>query len=522
MEWSQNRPSGIQKQSQIKNNSFQSLHPVKKGILRAVHLRIISSPRVLARTQPIDMSLPGEQETFRISYLLKRNNRRRFVRKTSKIAAVSMVIMLLFGGAIFSQGYLKLHKVFRGGTASAAALKVNVNPNLLKGEGSGRVNILLLGRGGGNHEGPDLTDSLMVVSIDPVNNKAILISIPRDLWVNLPNGGDMKINAAWETGEFKYLGKQTPGSTDPKAIAAGFSTTDQVVQQILGININYNAIVNFQAFQQAVDTLGGVTVNVPSDLVDPTMAWQNKGNPVLASAGTQTFNGAKALLYARSRETSSDFARAQRQRDLHVAIENKALSLGTLSNPIKISGLANAFGKNVATDISVKDASTIYNIFKNIGTSNITSLDLNSGTSPTVTTGNMVGQSIVLPSAGLFNYSQIQSFVASKLIDPYITKENAKILVLNGSNVPGLATNLSNTLKTYGYDVLGTANTQSNYQTDQIIDVNNSDPYTEHYLENRLKVKATTKAPNNIQTNGADFVIIIGSNEADSSQTQAN
>src|SRR5665213_4335372 len=135
--------------------------------------------------------------------------------------AVALVLLITMGGLLFSQSYLKLHKVFKGGTATAAALKSNVNPDLLKGEGSGRVNVLLMGRGGGNHDGPDLTDTMMLASIDPVNHTTTLLSLPRDLWVNVPGKGDMKINAAWEAGEFGYLGKSTTGSTDPKAIAAG-------------------------------------------------------------------------------------------------------------------------------------------------------------------------------------------------------------------------------------------------------------------------------------------------------------
>jgi LCP family protein required for cell wall assembly len=149
---------------------------------------------------------------------------------------------------------------------------------------------------------------MMLVSIDPVNHTSTLLSLPRDLWVNVPGAGVMKLNAAWETGEFQYLGKTASGSTNPKAITAGFNLVDQTVSQVLGVDVDYNVLVNFQAFQQAVDTVDGVTVNVPNALVDPTMAWENNNNPVLAPAGVDNFNGAQALLYVRSRETSSDFA----------------------------------------------------------------------------------------------------------------------------------------------------------------------------------------------------------------------
>ena len=475
---------------------------------------------LLARRQPMDMSLPGVESKSRIETLIRRAKWRKMRLVATRGLAVALVLLITLGGMLFSQSYLKLHKVFRGGTATAAALKSTVSPNLLKGEGSGRVNILLMGRGGGNHDGPDLTDSMMLASVDPVNHDATLLSIPRDLWVNVPGAGVMKINSAWETGEFKYLGKIAPGSTDPKAISAGFNLADQTVSQVLGVNIDYNVLVNFQAFKQAVDTVSGVTVNVPTDLVDPTMAWENKNNPVLAQAGIQNFAGQQALLYVRSRETSSDFARAQRQRDVMVAIKSKVISLNTLSNPLKISGLINTFGNNIATDLSINDATRLYSIGKDIDNSKITSIDLVSATNNLVSTGNISGQSIVLPKAGLFNYGAIQGYVRTQLKDPYILKENAKILILNGTNIPGVATNMTTQLKPFGYNIIGAANTPSSgWNNTQIINLTNKNPFTKHFLEKRFNTTSDNHlADKSIPTNGADLVIIIGSDEANISQ----
>jgi len=439
--------------------------------------------------------------------------------------AVAMVLVITLGGMLFSQSYLKLHKVFRGGTGTAAALKANVNPNLLKGEGSGRVNILLLGRGGGTHDAPDLTDTMMIDSIDPVNHTSTLLSLPRDLWVNIPQAGVMKLNSAWETGEFKYLGKTSAGSTDPKAIQAGFSMVDQSVEDVLGVNIDYNVLVNFQAFQQAVDTVGGVTVNVPSDLVDPTMAWENNNDPVIAHAGVQNFNGTQALRYVRSRETTSDFARADRQRALLVAIKSKIVTLGTLSNPAKISKLLNSFGNNVQTDLSLSNAQRLYQITKNIGETQTTSVGLDNGTNPYVVTGNINGQSVVLPKAGLFKYGDIQQFVRTQLKDPYIVKEHAKVLVLNGTLLPNLATSKAAELGTYGYNVTGVGNTPTqDWSKTMLVDLSHGkDKYTKHYLERHMGLTASTVMPDStIQTNGADFVIIIGSDEATPTQSQTN
>lgn len=471
---------------------------------------------------PLDMELPGEDSAARAAHLKRQAKWRQRRRMASRGLAAVTVLLITLGGLLVSQN---LHKVFRGEAGTAAALKSNVNPDLLKGEGRGRVNVLLLGRGGGNHDAPDLTDTMMLVSIDPVNHTAAMLSLPRDLWVNVPDMGVMKINAAWESGEFKYLGKSTPGSTDPKAIKAGFNTVDQTVQSVLGVDIDYNVLLDFQAFRQAVDTVGGISVNVPSDLVDPTMAWENKGSPILAKAGLQDFNGKQALIYVRSRETTSDFARAQRQRAVLLALKSRVETLGTLSNPFKLSGLFNAFGNNVATDLSISNANRLYSILKGISGANISSIDLDGGSvagAPQyVAGGNMNGQSIVLPKAGLFQYGDIQRFIRSQLKDPYIIKEKARVVVLNGTIVPNAAANEATELQSYGYNIVKVGNTpNSGWTQTTLVDLSHGrDKYTKHYLEQRLGMKAVDKLmDNSIPTNGADFVIIIGSNEASPAQ----
>jgi LCP family protein required for cell wall assembly len=481
-----------------------------------------ATPAPTRRFGPLDMGLPGGISRLDAARAFIARGKWFTIRKWAFRGSIAGLVLIIgVGGLLFSQGAFKLHKVFKGTSATVAALKTNVNPDLLKGEGDGRINVLLLGRGGGSHEGPDLTDTMMLASIDPVNKTESLVSIPRDLWVTVPNAGSMKINAAWETGEFRYLGKIAPGSTDPKAIQAGFDMADQTVESVLDVTIDYNVIVDFDAFQQAVTTVGGVTVNVPTDLVDPTMAWQNNHNPVLAKAGIQTFNGGQALNYVRSRETTSDFARSQRQRAVMVALKDKVETLGTLSNPLKISQLINAFGDNVSSDMSLSNADRMYSIVSGISDANTSSIGFADKPNNYITTGSIAGQSVDLPTAGLNNYTAIQDYIHSQLKDGYILKENAKVMVYNGTTLPGIATAESNTLKSYGYNVIGAANTPNTGWTQTtLVDLSGGkDKYTSHYLEQRFNTTALTKMPDNtIATNGADFVIIIGSDEATSTK----
>ncbi|HSX35578.1 MAG TPA: LCP family protein [Patescibacteria group bacterium] len=441
--------------------------------------------------------------------------RRWSLRSASAVA----VIALLMGGFLFAKGFFSVHRVFKGG-GSAAALQANVTPDLLNGEGSGRVNILLLGKGGGDHEGPDLTDTLLVLSVDPVNKTASMLSIPRDLWVTPPGFGAMKINAVYANEKYHDLSIDSKNTA--KAETDGINLAEKVVSNILGIPINYYGMIDFAAFQQAVDTVGGVDINVPAaDAVLDYMYNEDTHKPYTLNVqpGQNHFDGLRALMYVRSRHASArgDFDRTERQRLFITALSQKVLSAGTYTNPVKISQLLSNFGGNVSTDFSVNDMLRFMQIAKGIGTSNITSIGLADPPNNYVVTDNINGISIVRPTAGVGVYSDIQNFVRNTLKDPYIAKEAAKIEVLNGTVTPGLAATKADALKSFGYNVTAVASAPtSDYGTTQIIDLTGGKkPFTQHYLEQRYGVKATTKLPDpKVQAQGADFVVILGQDAA--------
>lgn len=444
-------------------------------------------------------------------------------KKRIVVGVIALIIILgLIAGGLFLKGYFGAKKVFKGGGSAVALENKEVAPEMLKGEGSGRINILLLGNGGEGHEAPDLTDTIVVASIDPVSKKAALLSIPRDLWVTIPGKGSMKINAAYSTGKYGYLGQQSASNENTEAVKAGFEAADKAVEQTMGIPIHYNLLVNFKAFQQAIDTVGGITVNVPERLSDPTMAWQNGGNPIFAEAGEQTFDGREALFYVRSRYTTSDFSRSQRQRLVMLALQQKIFSLGTASDPRKLSQLIDAFGSNMVTDLSLTNVSRLYDLTKGITPEQVQSVGLADPPNSFVTTGMINNQSIVRPRAGLTDFSEIQKFVRTTLRDGYLAKEDAPVLVLNGTNTPGLGTQQADVLASYGYKVLpaGDAPTK-NYTNTTIIDLTHGKkPYTANYLKNRYNVsKIQTKLPDStIPSQNAEFVIILGQDASTNSQ----
>lgn len=430
-------------------------------------------------------------------------------------ASLLLAVFLATGGFLAWKGYGKFHKVFHGtGTVAALASK-HVDPQLLKGEGDGRVNILLLGIGGAGHDGPDLTDTMLVLSVDPVNNTAAMLSVPRDLWVKMPVnyfGSSQKINAAYESGKYSYLGKLDASNANASAVEAGFASVDQVVSQVLGVTINYHVLVNFQAFRQAIDTVGGVTVDVKDQLYDPTMAWENGNNPVLAQAGVQQMDGKEALLYARSRETSSDFARTERQRQIMVALKDKVLTAGTLSNPAKIDGLMNAFGDNVYSDLSTQGATRLFSILKQVSDSKIASIGLADPPNNFVTTDHVGNISVVRPVAGFGNYTAIQAYVRSQLKDGYLVKENASVAVMG--TTAAIATATAATLTSYGYNVTSTTAAPVTLLQPVLVDLSSGkDPYTKHYLEDRYGVHAVGVLPAGVSLPPAGTKFVILSNK---------
>lgn len=445
-------------------------------------------------------------------------------KKISKRTALGLAVtVILVGGVLFGKGFWKLKDVFRGGSEGAAALQDNVDPTQLRGEGDGRVNILLLGKGGDGHTAPDLTDTILLASIDPLAKEAALLSIPRDLYVETDDHGSMKINAVYATAKNSVLHGRRVDNQEQAAEAAGFAAIRDTVEDSMGVPVHYHVMVDFEAFQKAIDTVGGVTIEAPEALYDSNVAWENGGSSRLAVAGTNHFNGHQALLYARSRMGSArgDFDRAERQRLILLALKDKVLSVGTFSNPLKISQLLDAFGSHVSTDLSLNEVMRLYDLSREIDGSKIASIGLADPPNDYVSTANIGGQSVVVPKAGIGNFKEIQHFVRNNLKDGFIRNENASILILNGTDRTGLAGRRSDELKSFGYNVIGVGDApSSDYQQTTLVDLRNGEKkYTRSYLEKRLGVTAVGSLPDaTIDAGTADFVIILGANEPSSTQ----
>jgi LCP family protein required for cell wall assembly len=436
-------------------------------------------------------------------------------KKRLKIAGIIIFVILAIFGFLVAKGYINLRKVLSGG-GSAAALDENVDPSKLRIEGDGRVNILVMGRGGAGHDGPDLTDTMILVSIDPVAKEAGMVSIPRDLYVSVPGQGSMKINSVFYTGKAQVLNKTYKRTADvqKQAEQSGFNLADKTVSDVLGVPVHYHVMVDFSAFQEAINTVGGVDINVPSAVAEG-MRIDGRNYYLNVKPGPHHFGGFEALAYTRSRHTTKrgDFDRAERQRLMILALKEKEFSLSTFSNPAKISALIGQFGNHVQTNFSTQDITKLYELGKQINSSKFKSLGLSDPPHILVTTANIGGLSVVVPTAGLYDYKDIQYYIRNTLRDSFLKMEDAKVLVLNGTARPGLGGSKGYELKSYGYKVTKVDNAPTkDYSKTVIIDMGHGDKkYTRHYLENRFKVISTRNLPDaTIQPGDADFVIILG------------
>ncbi|HEV2402922.1 MAG TPA: LCP family protein [Candidatus Saccharimonadales bacterium] len=431
-------------------------------------------------------------------------------------SGLALLICAIVGGGWLGVRIVgDLDRVFHGSVFSdAQALFKNTQ---LNGEAQGRVTVLVAGDSSDRVDpatnGGNLTDSLMVLSVDTKHNTAFMLSIPRDLWVNVPGEGWAKINSTYEYD--------------------GMSGLSQLVSRDLGIPIDYYALVNYGAFEGLVNAVGGITVNIqstdPRGLYDPQP--YSGANAFYMSNGVHTINGAQALNLARARGDAfgsygfpqGDFNRTKHQQQMVVAILQKAHSLGVLTNPVRIGQIFDTLGNSVQTNLNLADALAMARIAKNIPLGSIQSENYSyGGTSPLLvgyTAPN--GEASLSPSAGVGDYSGLQHFYQQLSSTNAAVKENASVVVLNGSDVVGLAHTEASALQAKGLAVSSTGDASSEYPSSLIIDQSGGkDPATKQTLQqifsSNTTITTTTtssaEAGEASSYTSAQFIVVLGKN----------
>ncbi|HUC87135.1 MAG TPA: LCP family protein [Candidatus Saccharimonadales bacterium] len=380
--------------------------------------------------------------------------------------------------------------------------KISVNPfgfGDLKGESSGRVNILMLGVGDPGHAGEELSDTDIVLSIDTQTHQIAVISVPRDTQVDIPGYGDGKINNANADG--------------------GVPLAETVFQNTLGIPIDYYVKANFTGLKEVVDAVGGVDVDNTTYLSDPSYPCDNNQYASCGYTlppGHYHLNGEETLKYVRCREGTcgNDFGRAARQQEVMEQIRERATSAGTLSNPVTLGKLVSAAGNNIQTNLSLSNLMRLEQLTKGVGSSNIFNIVFN------ITSDGFLVQSPtnsnLLPADGTF--AAIQNFVQNVFKYGPIWTEHPTVAIENGTTTTGIGGKFKQQLADDGYDINVASVSDalaSTYATSEIIDYTGGKrPHTVAYLEGLLNVKKVTAPPTSLVDPPANIVVILGADYA--------
>ncbi len=437
-------------------------------------------------------------------------------KKAIKPTAISLGVLVLVFGIWFGSNILgSINKIFHGNVFSDTKALFSNTP--LK-ESNGRVNILLAGNSVGDpgHQGAALADSIMVISYDPVSKKGFMLSIPRDLRVYIPSMGYQKINAAMDATNFHKAGFPS----------GGMGQLQEIVENDLGIPIDYEALINYAAFRDAVNAVGGITVNIKSP--DPRGIYDAFTHLRLPN-GEDKLNGQQALDLARARGDNvagdvsyglpnSDFDRTMHQRQMLKALFKKAMTLGVLSNPIKIANLFSSFSNNIQTNLSLGDVLSLKGLANGLSLSGLQSTTYSFGGSNALLTDyvSSSGQDDLVPAAGKNDFSQLKQYYQKLASNNPVKQEGATVTILNASNVSGLAAREKSVLSSQGFDVTYIGDAIGNYSSSMIVDNSNgSMPAAKTELEKDIRGQVVPPTNGSQEASEAvnyssNFTIIMG------------
>lgn len=440
-------------------------------------------------------------------------------RRVVKWAIIAVVIILAAVG-----GWLA-YKTF---TASSNIFKGNifglVQSQPLKQDSNGRSNILVLGTSEDDpgHGGAYLTDSMMVVSIDQKNKTASMFSIPRDLYVKY----GMACNSGYEGKINEYFNCVNEDYTTAEAEQQRLTETRKFVGDIFGMEIQYGVHVNNTVIKDAVNAVGGVDVDIQGSNGDPGVLDRNFDwrcnytcHLVKYDNGVHHLDGEHALFLAMARGDiaptyglgNSNFDREKNQQKIIVALKEKAVSTGTLTDLGKVTGLIDSLGNNLRTNFETSEIRTLMGLGADIPSTSIKSISLYGGDDAVFASGSHNGASVVMPAAGIFNYSEIRTLLKQKLSTDPVTREGANIVVLNGSGVAGVAQTEADKLTDAGFIVSDIDNApEGTYADVEIYQIGDGMAGTKQRLESAFGVKAKKTVPPITVGEGVNFVVIFG------------
>lgn len=472
---------------------------------------------VLTIAQPI----MGLYRSWKTEHDKDVRNRQRigFLKRLLLVLVAIFFAVLLLGGiakAIFTVSGVGFDTVL---TVAGAPMPQDTN---------GHTNFLLIGQGDAGHDGKNLTDTIMIASIDPEDTGAtVLLSLPRDLYfLSTEKMGKGKLNSMYR--DFRSFLIFQRGMEEGEAEVEAIRELASEVGRKMNIEIHHAAKVDFIAFEKAVDTIGGVDIEVPYDIEDLEYPDENYGfEPFIIRAGPRHLDGATALKYARSRHTTSDFGRSARQQQLLGAMAHKAKEEGVLKDAGAITSFMNIMKENVVTTMTLRELIGAAGLAQKLDRSKLITMQLNDRNAlydGFIEPGGMLytpprdlfeGAAVLLPvSIPEFPITWKQPQALGELLfrNRTVYLEQPSFSVLNAGAPPGMARRVATELIRYGFDVTTIENAETEKrETTMIVAPLEPDPVVD-FFANMLNVPKEASPADLPDTQKERITIILGSN----------
>lgn len=451
-------------------------------------------------------------------FLLRRKIRR-------VILTVAIILVGIFSSKIFgfiSKNFGTIQKI-TGGNGSIFDLAKTVK---LKQDDDGRTNVLIFGTSPEGWEGEDLADSIMVLSLNQETGAARTISLPRDLWVKhecpyFLGTTAGKLNESYACGKYSEGVFASRGVSEEKKKSAEKLGQDELasaVERVLGLKIHYKVHANWQVLVESIDAIGGIDVKIE--------VWD--GSPYMYDVATKIrykngetvhMDGETALAFSRARGSAGGVGFSggnfDRERNQQKVLKATLEKIGKEKfNFDALSGVSEALGGNIQTTFEVAELKAGLDLALKHSSSNIKSLPLVGAESgDLLTTDSISGVSVVVPTEGTYDYSQIQKLVAKNTKSGDFLSEEAKIVILNGTEISGLAGKKRTELEKDGFEILNIGDYGDEVvASSKIFDISGKVPLTLKKLQEKLGISKAENINSKLEKykNSADIVLVIG------------
>jgi LCP family protein required for cell wall assembly len=473
--------------------NFDSINPKSKPLPPKVIISAIPD-----RPRQASLLRPGQKNSGK--------------RMLKKFLLLICAVILILGAVVFIRASNLSQKIFVGQKTTFFGKIVDFirgggDNGQLIGENLGQINVLLLGVGGDGHDGPYLTDTMILAQIRPDIGEVTLTSIPRDYWSDMPGGGQDKINSAFAYG----LGKNMDWDK------AGLNARE-VAQDLTGLQIPYFGVLDFSGFEKAVDQVGGLDINVDRTFTDYQYPDNGTGflPPITFTAGVEHMDGTRALEFARSRHAAGveggDFARSLRQQKIIDAFKQKALGGNLISSTGNLNSLLGIFADHFHTNMTPSEIYRVYTLTKDKNMQTLSlSLDPDTGlVCPEILASN--GAYVLTPCPGK-SVEDIQNFFKNSFSIGKLKSEQSTLWLANSTGNKEAYDTAFRQLTDAGLVVYQLSYSSDNLPQTIVYQVNPK-PATTEFIKNTLNATEVTLPPPGVTVTKTkvDVIVVLGQN----------